>query len=292
MSSDGKVLFDRRYSLVIAPSGGGGTLGAIEAASGLDVSKLRCVFKVKKSLKPEPNTCEVKVYNLAQSSRRVLESASKLVMRLEAGYESTGTHQIYLGEVRHATTTWDGPTCETMATSGDSEKDIAQSRCHVTIGPGVPAEVALENIVRTLKNVGAGNVAEAAALLKAKGVATMFGPGTVISGNTWRMIQDFARSAGLEASILDGKIQILDLGQPLSDKAVEIGPNSGLEGSPTIDGKGIVKARVKIIPELAPGRKVSFVSKSVQGGYRIETAEWVGDTHGLDWYVEIACKKY
>lgn len=300
MSATGDKLFGRKFSLTVAPVGSDGVLGAIESAMGFDVSNLRCSFKVKKNLKPDPNTCEIKVYNLASTSRKVLEGASKLVVRLEAGYEETGVSQLYLGEVRSAWTEWQGPDAVTTITTGDSEKDIQEARIHVSIGPGTPVSTALTAIVRAL-GVGPGNVASAVQLLTTKGVAAMFGPGTVISGNAARELTDFCRSAGLEWSLQDGNIQILDRNKALSDKAIELSATTGLIGSPTIDfnatskkvvGGLLVKAKCLIIPEIAPGRKVLFNSRDVNGGYRIDDVEWTGDTHGAPWYCEIAARKY
>ncbi len=300
MSSDGKETFGRLYSLVVAPAGSPGTLGAIESTMGLDLSSLRIAFKVKKSTRPEPNTATVQVSNLADSSRRVLEGKGKLVMRLEAGYITTGTSQLYLGEVRSAWTEWEGPTSITTITTGDSEKEIQEARIHVPIGTGVPVEHALRSIAKALK-VGDGNLPQALASLKLKGVAAMFGPGTVISGNAGRELTDFCRSAGLEWSVQDGQLLILDVNKPLTDKAVELTKDSGLVGSPTIDynatsktkkGGIYVKAKAFIIPELAPGRKVVFDSKFVKGGFRIEEVEYTGDTHGQPWYADLVCRSY
>ncbi len=287
MSSDGKRLIDRVLDL---------TVGTV------DVSKLRVTFKVKKNLKPEPNTCEIKVYNLGQDNRDALEHApgGKLVVRLEAGYKDTGTSQLFLGEARGAWTEWDGPDCITNVTTGDSEKEMQEARLHISIGAGVPADVALTAMVRAL-GVGTGNVAQAVAMLKAKGVTSMFGPGTAITGQVKRQLTDFCRSAGLEWSVQDGKIQILDLNKSLHEKAVELGPETGLIGSPSIDfnasskkkrGGQIVKAKCLLIPEITPGRKVSFKSKTVTGGFRIEEVEYVGDTHGQEWYAQIVCRAY
>ncbi len=300
MSSDGKTLFGRSYSLVIAPAGSPGTLGAIESSLGLDVSLLRIVFKAKKTRRPEPNTATVQVFNLAEPSRRVLEDASKLVMRLDAGYVATGTSQLYLGQVRSAWTISDGNTSTTTITTGDSEKEIQEARIHVPIGPGVPVAYALQAIAKAL-GVGDGNLAQAIALLQTKGVATMFGPGRMISGNAARELTDICRSARLEWSIQDGQLQILDLNKPLTDKAILLSSDTGLEGSPTIDynatsktkkGGVYVKAKVRMIPELAPGRKVVFDSRFVKGGFRIEEIEYSGDTHGNEWGADLVCRSY
>ncbi len=304
ITKGGKLLFGRAYSLVVAPAGSAGTLGAIESTLGFDVSNLTIAFKVKKTLKPDPNTATVEIYNLAQASRKVLEDASKLVMRLEAGFVETGTSQIYFGEVRSAWTEWDGPTCKTTIATGDSEKEIQEARIHVPIGPGVPADIALLAIAKAIK-VGPGNLAQAVALLKTKGlVLGMFGSGTVISGNAARELTDFCRSARLEWSIQDGKLQILDKSKPLQEKAVLLSPDSGLVGSPSIDfnatskskkGGIYVKARSFIIPDLLPGAKVVVDAKSVHGAFRIEEIEYTGETSGGDsspWYADMVLRSY
>lgn len=277
-TSNGKPLFGRVLECVC------GTV---------DVSALRVRFKVKRNLKPEPNTCEIAVYNLDQDNRAALENPNggKLGVRLEAGYESTGTSQLFLGQARHAWTEWEGADAITTITTGDSEEEMQKARLHLSIGPTMPAEVALTAMVRAL-GVGQGNVAQAVATLKAKGVAAMFGPGTAISGNVARELTDFCRSAGLEWSIQNGTIQILDRGAALRDLAVELGADTGLVGSPSVDFKGIVKAKAFLIPELVPGRKVSFKSRSVSGGYRIEEVTYTGDTHANDWHADLVCKKY
>jgi hypothetical protein len=275
VSSDGKTLFGRKYNV---------TIGTLE------VSSLRCVFKAKKDLKPLPNSCEIKVYNLSAKSRALLAAKSVLPVRVEAGYESTGTAQLFLGEVRSAHSTVDGADWITEVTTGDGDKAF-KTHIHLSIGPSLPVSAVLDSIVAALK-VGRGNVGSIGALLATKGVATMYGAGSAISGSAWRALLDLCRSAGLEASIQDGNIQILDLNKALASKAVSLSSSTGLIGSPTVDGHGVVKARSLIIPELAPGRLVVFDSKSVQGGYRLQSVEFNGDTHGTDWYADLECKKY
>ena len=129
-------------------------------------------------------------------------------------------------------------------------------------------------------------------------VVTLFPKGTVLSGNASRELTDLCRSVGAEWSVQNGAVQLLQIGEPLAGKAVELGPDSGLVGSPTIDNKdakkgSIVKATCLLIPDLVPGRKVTFKSVArLEGGFRIEEVTYRGDTSGRDWYAEIECKRY
>lgn len=285
------ALFRRVVNVTVAPKsdGAGGALSAIEKSLGFDLSNLDCTFKAKKNLKAEPNTCQVKLYNLAPETRRVLETTKKLVMRLEAGYPHS-VAQLFLGEVRSAHTTREASDFVTEITTGDSEKEMGTARINLSIGPKVPASVALNAIAQAL-GVGLGNVSTMAAKLAAKGAA-FFGPGTAISGNAARAMTDFCRSADLEWSIQDGVIQILDRGTALNEQAVYLSPDTGLVGSPSVDHKGIVTATAFIQPDLRPGRKVQFDSLGFKGGYKIEDCEYTGDTAGTEWYVKMSCKKY
>lgn len=256
----------------------------------LELSELDLQFKVTKNLKPEPNTCDLRVYNIAPEHRKLLEKAKKLPVRLEAGY-GTDLFQVYLGEVRGAHTVVEGPDIVTVLTSGDSEKEIQTARINVPLGPGASVQQALTAIARTIK-VGTGNIASLSAKLASAGLVTLHPHGGVLSGDSIQELTDFCSSAGLEWSIQDGQLQILNLNKPLDGLAFEISSQTGLVGSPTVDTKGIAKATCLLTPGIRPGVKVAFKTLSVTGGYRVIECEYTGDRAGNDWYVEVSAKKY
>lgn len=268
------LLYHRTYNLVLGTK---------------DVTGLHIRFRVEKTLKSEPNTCSIDVINLAPETREALEKAKKIPVRLEAGYNDEN-EQIYLGEVRTATSVTEGPDIITHVEAGDGEKQIQSARISIPVGPKTPPDVALRAIARTL-GVGLGNVEAVASKLARSGKA-VFPMGRVITGNAARELTDFANSAGLEWSIQDGKLQFLDKGKALEGKAFELSSDSGLIGSPSVDSKGVVNAQTLFIAGLRPGVKVAFKSRSVHGGYRIQKCTYTGDFAGKDWYVEIEAKKY
>lgn len=286
----GDKLFNRKWRV---------TLGTVQTDA------LRVQFKVKKTIKPDPNTCEIKVFNLGQNNRDALSNATggKLVAKLEAGYETTGLSLLFLGEVRNAFTEWSGPDSITTVTTGDSEKEMQEARIHATLGTGAPIEDALFSIAKAL-GVGLGNIDQAVTLLKSKGAARgMFGPGTALSGNAKRVMTEFCQSAGLEWSVQDGVIQITDRNKPILKTAVELTEDSGLVDSPSVDFKATtkqaaggvyVKAKCLLIPDLAPGRAIVLKSRSVSGQYRIESLEYQGDSHGQgnDWIADLVLRSY
>lgn len=254
-----------------------------------DIKGLACAFKVKKTLKSEPNTATIKVWNLSDATRDLISQPKKAVpVRIEAGYKGD-TAQIYLGELRSGTSEISGADIVTTLTSGDKEKSTQQSRIHVPIGAKTSADQALLAIARTFKDVGLGNATKMAAKLATKGLA-IFPVATVLTGNSARTMTDFCRSAGLEWSIQDGKFQILDLNKALEERPFILSSESGLIGSPTQDSDGSINFTTLMIPNIRPGMRVQLDSVFVKGLYRIQECEYSGDTWGNEWDIKISAK--
>ena len=259
--------------------------------TGIDVE-----FQVKKTLKPEPNTCDLKLYNLTSDHQKQIEQnpavlkLKKVPVRVEAGY-GTNLAQIFLGELRAGWTVNDGPDVITELSTGDGEKGMASARLNVSFGPGTPIDTVLREIVSTL-GVGQGNVQKAVSLLQAKGLFNFSSKGVVLKGNAAQHLTDFCKGAGLEWSVQDGNVQILTLGQPLQGQALQLDSSTGLIGSPSVDSKGVLSCQALMIPGLRPGQLLQMNSLHVKGGYRINTVEYQGDTLGNDWYAKITADKY
>lgn len=265
---------------------------------GFELSGLACRFRVKKTLKPEPNTLDLEIMNLAPETRAKLQApkSGKLAVRLEAGYQHAGLTQIYFGEVRAAWSRIEGADVITALAAGDGEASL-RARVHVPVGAKTPPDQALRAIAKAL-GVKSGNVESAARTLRQRGKALFPSPGA-ISGNAARELSDFCRASGLEWSIQNDALQVLEKGKATPDTAFVLSSgrlpgdvNTGLIGSPSADSKGIVNARCALLPDLRPGRIVVFQSEVLTGAYRLEEVEYVGETHGSSWYADIACKKW
>jgi hypothetical protein len=247
-------------------------------------------FKVKSTLKPEPNTCDVEIYNLSDAHRSLLETTQKQVLKLQVGYGDR-THQIYLGEVRTCFTEVNGPDRITKFSSGDGEQAVLGTRIRVTYGNQIQIDSAIGQIAKVL-GIGTGNLSQVTDKLKAKGVASIYPQGAALSGNAWRELSTICKACGLEATIQDGALLITEIGQALQGSAVRLSPTSGLIGSPTADKDGTVNCEALLIPELRPGVKVQLESLSTgRAVYRIYNAEYTGDTHGQDWNVSLGLQR-
>lgn len=254
---------------------------------------LDCLFRVRKTLKPEPNTCELTIWNLHEDHRNQLEGlvpkgtapATKgIACSIEAGYKD-GVSLIWNGDLRTAETIYDGPDVLTVLSSGDGEKAWRHAREHIAFGPKTPVQTALLAIARSL-GVAPGNLSQVVARMKIAGSA-IFPTGKVISGSVSRELVNLARSADLEVSIQDGALQFLDRGQMALSTPVLLSEETGMVGQPTVDNEGVLRVRTKLNPDIRVGHPIVLKSKKLNGMYRTEVAEWLCDTAGNDWYIDI-----
>ncbi len=245
-------------------------------------------FRVKKNLKPEPNSCELKIWNLSPDTRKLLETPKTIPVQLDVGYGGDN-HTIYLGELRSAQSEIDGPDIITTISSGDKEQNFSSNRTIFQIPKAAtPAQI----FTLAAKGVGAasGNVATAAAAATA-GVA---GLARTYHGNAAKVFGDIARANGQEWSIQDGAMQVMPIGATIgsSGSAVVLNSASGMIGSPTCDNKGVLAVKSLIQPGLFPGQPVVVQGALLQGTYRIESSEFAGATMGQEWTVMIHAKKW
>ena len=254
----------------------------------LDVSALDIEFDVKKTLKPEPNTAEITIYGLSDKSRASVSGKDAQNVSLAVGYGGRNS-VIYLGQTRGGVTRKEQPEMITKLETGDNEKKHRSAPVRASVGPSLPISQALSLIARSL-GVEVGNVAQAAAKLQVKGVA-LFPVETSFTGYASEALTDFCSAAGLEWSVQDGALQLLDLGGALDVKPYVIGPTSGLVGSPNIDSAGTVTLTTLLLPDIRPGLRVVLDARFVKGAYRIQEVHYTGSTRGggSPWYADLSC---
>jgi hypothetical protein len=148
--------------------------------------------------------------------------------------------------------------------------------------------------------VGMGNV-EKALGGRLEGNLRVFTGGTVVSGQAAEELQRLFDSVDLEHSIQGGNLQVLPRGGALEGTAVELSPQTGLVGSPSLNtpagfGGSVFSApreltcSSKLNPDLFPGRKVQIRSEFIAGLFRVFRCEYVGDTRGGDWHANLTCR--
>lgn len=279
------------------------TVGTVQIKNIGQQQGLDVWFAVRRSLRAkEPNTCDLRLYNLSDASRKAIAASSSpspspasgpgapsavVPVKIEAGYVG-GTSTIFLGEMRSAQTMTDGPNTVTEITTGDGDLAAILARSTASFGPGANAYVVAKRLLADM-GLGSGNVESFAQVLRS---SPLFNGGATLKGNSMARLIDLARSCALEVSLQNGVPQFVALGQPLGGQAYKLSSDSGLIGSPNVDTKGVLTCETLLLPGMNPGIPIEVDAKYVQGLYRVISVETTGDTSGNDWRHSIEARRY
>lgn len=295
-------LYQRDIRLTV---GEPGTTKAIELRStvegGEDQEGLCIEFDVTRTLTREPNTADIKIYNLSPTLRQKLGSARFLQVQLEVDYVSDRRFQptvIFKGDLFDTTHERKGPEIVTTLSVGDGALAKRTGRINKSFRPGTSVSSIVKELVSKLvdedKLVDAGNLREVISNgLRLEDVSDTFAGGYVASGKAIVVLERLLRSCGYELSIQDNKLQAIQRGVPLNKRALELSSESGLISSPTVSARSIVKAKTLILPDLFPGRVVVFKNvRDIEDSteYRVERVDYTGSSFGTDYYADIECK--
>jgi hypothetical protein len=278
---------------------------AIEVTvDGREFSDLRCDFNITKSLKTEPNNLDLVVYNLSEDSRGYLQELAlkkkAIPVQIAVGYKDTKVlDQIWLGDLRRCISVNNPPEWITTLSSGDGEKSTQSAKIQQSFGYNTPIDTVLNAIIRAVNSsLGANRLSntEAQTIVrnaKMNAGGRMLSSGITISGNAVKELEKFCESCGIEVSIQDNKLQLLERRKALSETSILVSPKTGMIGTPEVDHKGVIQIQHLIQPGFKPGRLMSVVSKRVQGLYRIESLEYIGSTWDLQsWIVNIQGSRF
>lgn len=257
---------------------------------GILVDGLDLVFRVEKSLAPEPNKADLTIFGLSRDTISAICGLATVPVRIDAGYVGA-TSTIYLGELRSSKVLREGPEVMLALSSGDSEEAHKTARIVASVKRDAKAAEVLQLVAKAV-GVKDGNLSDAVSRLRSSGVADRFADGAVFAGLASRELTDVCRSLGLTWSVQDGALQLLELGKALGGEGIVVGPATGMVGSPSVDGKGTLSVRMLMAPDVFPGRLVVVESTDVRGAYRIERTIHTGDTAGQDWYIDIEGRRY
>ena len=180
----------------------------------LDISDLDIAFSVEKSTKREPNTCDLKVWNLSQDNRSKIETEDDLTVYLRAGYKSDGDPPpvLFVGDVRRAFSEVDGVDVVTTLQARDKGRAYQQARLNKSYGPGTSIVQVLRDAVDAL-GIGRGNLSDFSFSLS--NGSQNFNQGYVASGQAHRVVSNLLRGCGYRFSVQNGSLQIMRRGQPL-----------------------------------------------------------------------------
>ncbi len=271
------LLFGRRYTLTIGDT---------------RVSGLRLAFKIKKTLTKEPNTADISVFNLSETTRHKLQGKGLPVI-LSAGYEGTEA-VIFSGDSRFIDDTRSGPDWVKRIRCGDGERAFQFERFRASYGPGTAIATVIRDAAGAL-GVNLGNLNEALSL-PFKGGRTLFRNGYTANADAIDVLETLLRGAGFSLSIQNGALQVLQGNAAVPSTAILLSPETGLIGSPELGSPEKkkkpphMKARALLQPLARCGGAFELRSENVKGQFRAEVVEHSGDTAGQEWYTDLELK--
>ena len=292
--------FGRVYRLVVGTAGGTGT----------EVSALRCTFEIAKSATNLPNTSRVTVYNLSPVNREAFERPD-LKLILYAGYAQDGGPKLmHSGNVFYSYTRREGANFATELQLGDGHVPYRDTMISLSIPANGTATTAISQIASAM---GLGLRMDPEALDRTwKHGFSYYGPARVALGKV-------TAATGLEWSIQNGVVQIIQRGGTTSTQALLISADTGMILSPERMREGAREAATVVdqssaqhllqntrligqrlqyngwrvssllLPTVNPGDAVQLMAqdKKAQGTFRVQKLFHRGDSTGGEWKTEL-----
>lgn len=289
----GQRQYLRACKLIVATAGG----------SGLDLSGLHIKFSIKKADAQTPNTAEIRVYNVAETTvARIRKEFSRVV--LQAGYEAN-LGMIFDGNIKQVRFGRENGTdtyIDIAAGDGDDAYNYAVVNTTLAAGASQRDQINAAASPMSERGVKPGYIGETG--------ETKLARGKVMYGMARDYMRQSAEASDTTWSIQDGKLQFVPNTGVLPNQAVVLNSKTGLVGQPEQTNDGI-KARCLLNPMLKIGAKVQINEKDVaqakladtskdaqankpadiaaDGFYRLLVVEHSGDTMGNDWYSDLIC---
>lgn len=249
-------------------------------------SILKVTFGITSTIKKDPNSCELQIYNLNDGTRASLQKRGQQTI-VEAGYISNRS-VVFRGVLEYSSSVYNGTDWITTLQTSDGTDKIKSKRINKSIkGPAKAGDVL--RVAAEAMGLKPGNLRKAIKRGSIRGNLAEFTNGIVLSGKADKVLDSVVRSMGYFYSIQGGQLMLFGPDDFNGSTAVVISKETGMVGSPEPGDDGFVNVRTLIQPNLLPAYRVKVVSENANGFYRIERVDYSGDTWGNDWYADLEC---
>lgn len=310
------MLFNRVAELVVGEANGQAVV----------INDLRFSFDIAKDTDKTTNKLTLKIYNMNNQTRALVERVNNSVI-LKAGYqEDLGALTIFTGTVVSAWTIREGNDTITQLSVRDGILPLRQNKLPLSYASGTSALDILNDVAHSFRLP----VKPLPKQIEDK----IYPRGYAFCGKAETAMRDLCNYLGLTWSIQNHEIQILSKDFPVSDELIVLTPDNGLIGLPTriIDStrkqsQGEISPTSQLVlsqslsadnqfqiegysiksllqPRLYPGSHVGLESNmllldpAVDSGrterprayFRAEVVTHNGDTHGDNWFTECELK--
>jgi hypothetical protein len=275
-----EILYGRRYRVI---------------AGSVDVSQLRCTFRIEKNMAETPNFSEIAIFNLSPATEnQIIESGERIV--LEAGYEGSQYGLIFDGDIVQPLRDKEGGTTYKLTLiSQDGDKFLNNGFVNASYRAGQTPRTIAEQLCSTVTNPV--ELAFISDNLENKKLTR----GKVVFGLARDYLHQLARTEQAAFYCNDGKINIIKASDLPAGQIASLSPKTGLIGAAEMTDEGI-KATCLLNPLLNLNSFVHIDNSHVRvqkasrdsqpkamdqdGVYRIVKLIHEGDTRGNTWFTE------
>jgi len=257
------------------------------------VSGARVAFDVKRDDSTHANLADIKIYNLAETTRAQIKRGA--ILDLSAGFVDV-SGSIFRGavyEVQPAIPS--GGDVITSIKASDAAGSGSISLAYKGSTSWATVAMAACRAVSGACGVGIGN----AASVISTAIAPAYPRGYSCRGRAMSELARVLAVGGLSVSVQSGDLVVLREASAVGvGQVVSLTANSGLVGYPTVAGrkppgsppdkspKGhTIKALLQ--PRIYPGSMVSVESVTLTGQYRVKSVGHSGDSEGSEWFSSI-----
>lgn len=276
------ILFGRRYKIILE----------LDNGQFVDLSTLRCTFDITKSWYNPDNCCVVSVYNLnATHENMVIKHGRRIIV--EAGYSGETFGLIYSGNVFQVLRSKENGTDYILTILAYDSPSY--SLYNVTNTTLISQATMRQAVNAVTKAIDKGQIS-------AKTTEINYPRGKVLFGGSASLLNQIKKTIDSTYYIENGKINIIDAETLEPGEVFDLGPKSGLIGSPSQTQEGItckclINPRIKLNSLFhVDNSKIATaqvqlgqyqVPLDAEGLYRVIKLNHVGDTRGQDWYTTI-----
>lgn len=246
------------------------------------INNLRVTFSIKKTLTSEPNTGEISIYNLNDSTRNLITSKQYYFLELSVCYKEDILRLIFSGDILTIENKLTGQDIITTLRCGDGQRAYTEKTIVKTMEKGQQDSDFLNEAVSSFE--------------VQRGVIDLpndrFLPrGKVMMCDVRDIMNKIAINNNADWSIQNGQLFVIPKDKALAnDEGWLISRTTGMIGSPRKSNQGI-EITTLCNPHYKIGSLVRVESKLTEfnGDYKIKTIEHNGDLYGTNWHSKLVC---
>ncbi len=292
--------FNRTYELLIGqPNPGKGIqiVGDEAREEGLQIQ-----FTIKKHIdnKEQSNTCEIKLFNLSESSINSIRKKNLAVI-LKVGYNHNNKI-LFTGMTNEVDTDdkVDGSDRATTIKCTPANHLVYAPTISKTFPAGTTPRMVIDYLIGQTTSLSRSS-------FNSTNIDHKFPFGYPVEGTVKEVLDEMSKDFNFHYRIDGNRVYVNDPDKFQSPNSVErafvISPDTGLIGVPTFassDGKKNkddetakdgVRFKALLNPLLQPGQAASVKDTTIEGTFRINSAEFKGDWRGNTWDVTCHCSK-